>query len=431
MRFRILLGLLLLAVLLPFAPGRGLAAPADETRDDYHQLRRLTDVLGLIRSSYVEDVPIDHLIDGAIEGMLASLDPHSGYMPPEVFEEMQVDTLGEFGGLGIEVTMEDGVLTIVTPLEGTPAFRAGLQPGDQIVKIDDQLTKGMDIMEAVRLMRGEAGSSVHLTVARPGQEGLVEVSLVREIIKIHSVKARLLDNGVGYVRLAQFQEHTAEDLHAALGDLLREAEGPLTGLILDLRNNPGGLLEQAVAVADAFLTEGLIVYTEGRDPESVLKFSARDDGDEPECPLVVLINSGSASASEIVAGALHDHGRALLMGTRSFGKGSVQTIIPLEGGAGLRLTTARYYTPSGISIQARGIQPDVVVRPLVSVKQEETEPLREADLANHFDTPANGRNEKPAQSRLTEQDQKDYQLMRAYDLLRGLKLFSGRLLRAS
>ncbi|GAB4166496.1 MAG: S41 family peptidase [Geothermobacteraceae bacterium] len=407
------------------------AAPESPEQDDYHQIRRLTDVLGLIRKSYVEEVALDRLVDGAIEGMLASLDPHSGYMPPEMFEEMQIDTTGEFGGLGIEITMEDGLLTIVTPLEDTPAFRAGLQPGDQIVKIDDQVTKDMDIMEAVRLMRGEVGTSVRLTIAREGSESLIEVSLVREIIQIHSVKSRLLDAGVGYIRLAQFQERTAEDLYQALDALGAENGAPLSGLILDLRNNPGGLLDQAVAVADTFLKDGLIVYTEGRDPESVLRFSAADDGNEPDCPLVVLINSGSASASEIVAGALHDHGRALIMGTRSFGKGSVQTIIPLESGAGLRLTTARYYTPSGTSIQARGIEPDVVVRPLSATEKEESGHLREADLDNHFDTPENGTPREGEPSRLSAEDRADYQLMRAYDLLRGLKLFSGRIRKAS
>ncbi|TYO98746.1 carboxyl-terminal processing protease [Geothermobacter ehrlichii] len=418
--------LILTGILLVAAAGMAQAAAPDKAAGDeksaYEELRLFTDVLTIVRKSYVEQVDLSQLVHGAIEGMLATLDPHSGYMPPEMFEEMQIDTTGEFGGLGIEITMEDGVLTIVTPLEDTPASRAGLQPGDQIVRIEEKSTKNMNLMEAVRLMRGPAGTEISLAIAREGEERLLEVSLVREIIKIHSVKARLLDDGIGYVRIAQFQERTADDLRRALDDLVAETGGELDGLVLDLRNNPGGLLEQAVKVADAFLKEGLIVYTEGRDEESQMSFSAEADGTEPDCPLVVLINSGSASASEIVAGALRDHRRALILGTRSFGKGSVQTIIPLEDGSGLRLTTARYFTPNGTSIQARGIRPDIEVHSLKTTEEIGGEHLREADLENHFDAPEEGPS-RPASSRLSDEDRADYQLMRALDLLRGMQVF--------
>ncbi len=419
--------LVLAGMLLAAAVGATMAVAAEKSAADessaYEELRLFTDVLSIVRKSYVEPVDLSQLVHGAIEGMLATLDPHSGYMPPEMFEEMQIDTTGEFGGLGIEITMEDGVLTIVTPLEDTPASRAGLQPGDQIVRIEEKSTKNMNLMEAVRLMRGPAGTKISLTIAREGEERLLEVSLVREVIKIHSVKARLLDDGIGYVRIAQFQEHTADDLHRALDALAAEAGGEIDGLILDLRNNPGGLLEQAVKVADAFLNEGLIVYTEGRDEQSQMSFSAVDDGSEPDCPLVVLINSGSASASEIVAGALQDQHRALILGTRSFGKGSVQTIIPLEDGSGLRLTTARYFTPSGTSIQAKGIRPDIEVHPLKAEEELAGEHLREADLENHFDAPVEDRSHPASPSRLSDEDRRDYQLMRAFDLLRGMQVF--------
>lgn len=402
------------------------AAPA------YRELQLFTDVLTIVRRSYVEEVSFKELIYGAIDGMLASLDPHSGFMPPEVYKEMKVDTRGEFGGLGIEITLRDGLLTIVAPIEDTPADRAGLQSGDQILKIEDQFTKGLEIMEAVRLMRGAPGTEISISIMRDSFDRPRIFTLKREVIKIRSVKSRTLEPGYGYVRLAQFQEQTGSDLVRALKTLHEENPAGLSGLVLDLRNNPGGLLDQAVEVVDMFIREGLIVYTEGREADSQMQFSARPRGTEPDYPVVVLINGGSASAAEIVAGALQDHGRAVVMGTRSFGKGSVQTIIPLSDDSGLRLTTAKYYTPNGTSIQAKGIVPDIEVGP--GEVRESADPVhfREKDLKNHFDqepdktTPAPPPAETPGQNGSTDQEWRaDYPLLRALDLLKGWRIFKG------
>lgn len=402
-----------------------LAAAAE----DYQELQLFTDVLAIVRRSYVEEVPMKDLVYGAINGMLAALDPHSSFMPPDVYKEMKIDTRGEFGGLGIEITIRDGVLTIVSPIEDTPAFRAGLQAGDQILKIEDKLTKDMSIMDAVKLMRGPKGAPITITVMREGFEKPREYMLEREIIKIKSVKGKTLEEGYAYLRIAQFQERTGEDLLKVLQGLRDANQGQLKGLILDLRNNPGGLLEQAVSVSDAFLRQGLIVYTDGREEGSKMEFSAHDQGTEPDYPLVVLINGGSASASEIVAGALQDHGRAVVLGTQSFGKGSVQTILPLSDDSGLRLTTARYFTPRGTSIQAKGITPDIVVEQLELQASKASRTFREKDLKNHFETPPSpqGQAEPEAETQtLPDGDaQRDYQLMRALDLLKGLHLFEG------
>jgi carboxyl-terminal processing protease len=402
-------------------------ADADVT-SQYQDLQLFTDVLSIVRKDYVEEVPMKKLIYGAINGMLASLDPHSSFMPPEIYKEMKVDTRGEFGGLGIEITIRNGILTIVSPIEDTPAYRAGLKAGDQILKIENRFTKDMTIMDAVKMMRGPAGSKITITVMRGSYEKPKEFTLTREIIKIKSVKYRTLEDGFGYVRIVQFQERTADDLKAALKKLRAENGGKLKGLILDLRNNPGGLLEQAVQVSDTFLSHGLIVYTEGRQQSSQMRFSAHKAGTEPPYPMVVLINGGSASASEIVAGALHDHHRAILLGTQSFGKGSVQTIIPLSDNSGLRLTTAKYFTPNGTSIQARGITPDIVVHPVEVKEIKESEHFREKDLRHHFSTEPPL--EKPAHQvnqvhkfKLDQADRQDYQLMRGLDLLKGLQIF--------
>jgi carboxyl-terminal processing protease len=393
---------------------------------DYQELQLFTDVLTIVKRSYVEEVSMQDLIYGAIEGMLASLDPHSGFMPPEIYKEMKVDTRGEFGGLGIEISLRDDVLTVVSPIEDTPASRAGLQSGDHILKIDDQYTKGMEIMEAVQLMRGVPGTSVTLTIMREAFEKPQPFTLEREVIKVKSVKSKTLEDGFGYVRLTQFQERSAEDLGSALDKLREDNGGALHGLILDLRNNPGGLLDQAVDVADRFLSQGLIVYTQGRTDDAKMEFSAKRSGTEPEYPIVVLINGGSASASEIVAGALQDHGRAVIMGLQSFGKGSVQTIIPLSDESGLRLTTAKYYTPNGTSIQARGIVPDVEVLQSEIKEVKDFDHFREKDLKNHFDTEGNGdKAAKPETNQLDEESRNDFQLMRALDLLKGWKIFQG------
>ncbi len=421
----ILMALIVILMFSVISFGR-IQVPVAGAASDYEELQLFTDVLTIIRRSYVEEVPTKDLIYGAIDGMLASLDPHSGFMSPEIYKEMKVDTRGEFGGLGIEISLRDDVLTIVAPIEDTPASRAGLQSGDFILKIEDEYTKDMEIMEAVRLMRGEPGSEVTITIMRDAFDKPQPFILEREIIKVKSVKSRILEEGFGYARLTQFQEHSADDLGKALEALRRENDGALKGLVLDLRNNPGGLLDQAVDVTDLFIDSGLIVYTQGREDDAQMEFSASQGGTEPNYPIVVLINGGSASASEIVAGALQDHGRAVVMGTRSFGKGSVQTIIPLTDESGLRLTTAKYYTPNGTSIQAKGIVPDIEVLPSEVRAVDERNHFREKDLKNHFGTEGK-ESEPPADApvHLDEETSSDFQLMRALDLLKGWMIFQG------
>jgi carboxyl-terminal processing protease len=417
------LALVLLVGLVSF--GRS-EVPKAGAANDYQELQLFTDVLTIVKRSYVEEVPVKDLIYGAIEGMLASLDPHSSFMSPEIYKEMKVDTRGEFGGLGIEISLRDNLLTIVAPIEDTPASRAGLQAGDQILKIEDQYTKDMEIMAAVQLMRGAPGTKITITIMRSSFEKPQAFTLEREVIKVQSVKSKTLDKGFGYVRLVQFQERSSEDLAKALEKLREDNGGSLQGLVLDLRNNPGGLLDQAVDIADQFLSEGLIVYTKGREVDAQMKFSAKRSGTEPDYPMVVLINGGSASASEIVAGALQDHGRAVIMGVQSFGKGSVQTIIPLSDDSGLRLTTAKYYTPNGTSIQARGIVPDIEVLQSEIKEVQNIDHFREKDLKNHFDTEGKGENStKKDAGSVDEEVRKDFQLMRALDLLKGWRIFQG------
>ncbi len=423
-RFRRLLLSFILLICLAVPYGY-LSRPAAANQDpDYQTLELFTDVLSIIRKSYVEEVDFTELLYGAIRGMLVTLDPHSSFLTPEMYQEMKDDTHGEFGGLGIEITIKDGILTVVSPIEDTPAFKAGIKAGDQILKVADTPTKDIEIIEAVRLMRGAKGESISLTIWRPSFQKPQVFTIVRDIIQLQSVKSRLLDDGYGYVRLAQFQARTGGDLQEQLQLLKKNNGNELNGLILDLRNNPGGLLDQAVAVSDLFLTEGLIVYTEGREEGSQLRFNAQPQGTEPNYPLVVLINGGSASASEIVAGALHDRDRAVIIGERSFGKGSVQTVIPLGEETGLRLTTARYYTPNGISIQARGITPDILVPPMKVDNGNNGHQMREKDLQNHFQPLTNTQPEilEGTKSLFTDEDRQDYQLMRAFDLLKGLEI---------
>lgn len=409
---------------------------AEGKGSDYETIELFTDVMGIIKKSYVEEVDTKKLIYGAINGMLSSLDPHSSFMPPETYKEMKIDTRGAFGGLGIEISIKDGILTVISPIEDTPAFRAGIKAGDQILKIDEKFTKDLNINEAVKRMRGQKGTKVTLTIMREGFEKPKEFPLVRDIIQVKSVKFRLMDDGFGYVRIAQFQEKTDDDLARGLKTLREENKGELRGLILDMRNDPGGLLDQAVKVADHFVDEGkMIVYTEGREKDSKMQFTARKGGKESGYPIVVLINGGSASASEIVAGALQDHKRAIIMGTQSFGKGSVQTIIPLSDESGLRLTTARYYTPKGRSIQAKGITPDIVVEQLEMPKEKgekkEGMHLREKDLENHFENEdragdkggkGDDRKEKSPASKPEDNLKSDYQVTRAFDLLKGWEI---------
>ncbi|NIQ93887.1 MAG: S41 family peptidase [Desulfuromonadales bacterium] len=404
-------------------------ARADEASEApaYEEIELFTDILSIIRKNYVEEVPVKDLIYGAVNGMLSTLDPHSAFMPPEIYKERKIDTRGQFGGLGIEITIRDGILQVVSPIEDTPAFRAGIEAGDRILKIEDKFTKDMSIMDAVRIMRGKPGTQVTITIMRESFDKPRPFTLTREIIKIKSVKARILDDGYGYVRISQFQEQTAADLRAALDGLGDKSE-PLEGLVLDLRNNPGGLLDQAVEVADTFLSDGLIVYTKGRDEDSRMRFSAEAARTEPTYPMVVLINGGSASASEIVSGALQDHGRAIVMGTRSFGKGSVQTLIPMGDHSGLSLTTAHYFTPNGTSIQARGIMPDIVVRQAEFTETGAEPHFREADLENHLEAqsppkPESLQKEQDGEAALQKELRDDYQLMRALDLLKGYDVF--------
>ena len=394
--------------------------------NDYESIELFTDVLAIVKKSYVEEVDTKKLIYGAINGMLTALDPHSSFMPPETYKEMKIETKGTFGGLGIEISIKDGILTVISPIEDTPAFRAGVKAGDQILKIDDKFTKDLTIIDAVKRMRGEKGTKVTLTLMREGFERPKEFSLVRDIIQVKSVKFKNLDEGYGYIRIAQFQEKTSDDLHKALSSLNESNKGKMRGLVLDLRNDPGGLLDQAVKVSESFLEEGkLVVYTEGREKDAQMRFTSRKGDKQANYPIVVLINSGSASASEIVAGALQDHKRAVVMGVQSFGKGSVQTIIPLSDNSGLRLTTARYFTPSGRSIQAKGITPDIVVEKmeLAATEKKESMHLREKDLENHFES---DKKAQPAEKtdvlplyKTDEQVRNDYQILRALDLLKG------------
>lgn len=395
------------------------AAESDEL--PLEELRMFAEVFGRIKSSYVEPVSDRQLLEDAIRGMVSGLDPHSSYLVPEDFSTLQEHTSGRFGGLGIEVGMKDGMVHVISPIDDTPASRAGLQAGDLIIKIDDSPVQGMGLDEAVDLLRGEIGSSVRLSILRESKEAPFEVELERAEIKSTSVKSRLLADGYGYVRISQFQANTGEELSSAIAKVSEKE--PLKGLVLDLRNNPGGVLQAAVDVSDAFLNEGQIVYTEGRLERSELSFDAKPETDiDMSTPLIVLINGGSASASEIVAGALQDQKRAVIMGTQSFGKGSVQTILPLAGDRGVKITTARYFTPSGRSIQAQGIVPDVVVerRSLNDADTPAVELIRERDLAGHLE---NGDESKPIAEELSGED---FQLYQAYTLLKALSIVSNR-----
>jgi carboxyl-terminal processing protease len=388
------------------------------------ELRTFTEVYSKIKSDYVEDVNDKELLEDAIAGMLVGLDPHSSYLDPQGFKEVRIGTEGQFGGLGIEVTMENGFVKVVSPIEDTPAARAGLKPGDLIVRLDDKAIKGLTLSEAVKLMRGKPGSVITLTIVREGEAKPLKVDVTRAIIKIQSVKSRILEPGYGYLRITQFQANTTQNLKTALRKLETENEGKLKGMVLDLRNNPGGVLNAAVGVSDVFLSDGLIVYTEGRVSDSKLKFSATNSEAIKGAPLVVLVNGGSASASEIVAGALQDHGRAIIMGTKTFGKGSVQTIMPMSNGAALKLTTARYYTPSGKSIQATGIEPDIISEDVkvTKTKQDENR-LKEADLSGHLEGSDEGTSTDKKDTEKKSIDD-DFQLNEALTLLKGINIYT-------
>jgi len=417
----------------------GVLAERDEPKEalaplPLNELRSFTEVFSRIKSDYVEPVEDKKLLEDAVQGMLAGLDPHSAYLDADSFKDMRVETEGQFGGLGIEVTMENGFVKVVSPIEDTPAARAGVKPGDLIIRLDDKAVKGLTLTEAVRFMRGKPGSDITLTIVREGATKPLKITLTRAVIKIQSVKSRMLESGFGYVRVTQFQAGTDKGLAEALKKLETENKGTLRGMILDLRNNPGGVLNSAVGVSDAFLDKGLIVYTEGRVADSKMKLSATPGDLLSGAPMVVLINGGSASASEIVAGALQDHKRAVIMGTKSFGKGSVQTIIPVSNGAALKITTARYYTPSGRSIQASGIVPDIVTEEARITKSEAGDRLREADLARHLENGDEIAKPKEEPKKEDKKDDKkkdetgkpaveDYQLQEALNLLKGISFF--------
>lgn len=393
----------------------------------FEELRTFTEVFGRIKRDYVESVSDKKLLEGAIRGMLAELDPHSAYLEREQYKELKEGTTGQFGGLGIEVTMENGFVKVVSPIDDTPAQKAGMQAGDLVVRLDDKPVKGMTLVDAVKIMRGEPGSDIVLTVIREGEEAPLKIKITRAIIKVKSVKSKILEKGYGYLRVSSFQSRTGQNLIDAVTELEKENKGNLEGLVLDLRNNPGGVLNAAVEVSDAFLAKGLIVYTEGRIKNSEMRFNAAPDDVIDGAPIVVLINAGSASASEIVAGALQDHKRAIIMGEKSFGKGSVQTILPTSSGAAVKLTTARYYTPSGRSIQAEGIEPDIALArvKLESLGKSKFDPIKEADLSRHLE---NGNGKPKTQTDDKEDDEessldiRDYPLHEALTLLKGLSI---------
>lgn len=426
--------------------GQMVFAERDAVKPDLplEDLRTFSEIFGRIKSSYVEPVEDKQLIESAIRGMLSGLDPHSTYLDLDEFQDLREGTSGEFGGLGIEVSMEDGFVKVVAPIDDTPAAEAGIQPGDLIIRLDDTPVKGMSLNDAVDIMRGEPGSKLLLTIIREGANKPLKVELTRAIIKVQSVKQKMLEPGYGYVRITTFQSRTGASLREAISSLKEESGGKLNGLVLDLRNNPGGVLEAAIDVSDAFITKGMIVYTEGRIRDSDQKFHATPDDLLKGAPLIVLVNGGSASASEIVAGALQDQQRAIIIGSKTFGKGSVQTVMPLTNDTAVKMTTARYYTPAGRSIQAEGIVPDIEINGIrvASVEESEFTPLREQDLSHHLEN-GNGdeqtgtTEEKPeVQSEETVTDKpeqaaeeqplevRDYVLSQALNLLKGMTILN-------
>ncbi len=425
------------------AIGRGVLAEREATSVQgslpLETIRTLSEVFGKIKENYVENVDDTELLENAIRGMLTGLDPHSTYLDAKAFEELRVGTSGEFGGLGIVVGMEDGFVKVISPIDDTPAERAGVKSGDLIIRLDDKPVKGMGLDDAVKLMRGKPGSEIELTIAREGIDKPLKINIERDVIRVKSVKHKPLEPGYGYVRISQFQERTGEDLRKAISELKKENGGKLKGLILDLRNNPGGLLDSAISVSDTFLKKGVIVSVEGRTASNRIVRQAKPDDYIDGVPMVVLVNGGSASASEIVAGALQDNKRAVIMGFQTFGKGSVQTVVPLGDTRAIKLTTARYYTPSKRSIQAEGIKPDIELDHLKIAALEDRgfKQLKEADLSGHLEND-NGKHgiktekKKDAKKDAGDKDRegslasKDYPVYEALNLLKGLHLLSAK-----
>lgn len=403
---------------------------ADKISVPFDEIRTFADIFARVKKDYVEEIDDKKLMDNAIRGMLSGLDPHSSYLDKEEYLDLHEGTTGEFGGLGIEVGVEDGFVKVIAPIDDTPADRAGVKAGDVIIRLDDKSVKGIGLDEAIKMMRGKPGEPITLTIVRDGEEKPLKITIIRDTIQIKSVKSRMLEPGYMYLRITQFQSHTAELLREAIGKLKEENKDEVKGVVLDLRNNPGGVLNGAVSVSDAFLEEGLIVYTEGRGADSASRFHAKPGDMIDGVPMVVLVNGGSASASEIVAGALQDQGRAIILGEKTFGKGSVQTILPMSNGEAIKLTTARYFTPSGRSIQAKGIVPDIETSNLSLEKtgEENLAQIKESQLSRHLE---NGNTEK-AQDKLSETGkkktqslaEKDYPLFEALNLLKSLTIIN-------
>ncbi|WP_022671174.1 S41 family peptidase [Hippea alviniae] len=395
-----------------------VAVPTFAKESEYEKLKIFAKVMAIIEHDYVDNVSQTKLINDAIKGMVSSLDPHSSYMTKDEYKELKITTTGKFGGLGMVVTMKDGILTVVSPIEDTPAFKAGIKAGDKIIKINGESTFGMTLEQCVKLLRGKPGTKVTITIIREGKQKPFDVTITRAIIHVKSVKYKKYGD-IGYVRITQFQDGTTSELKKALKKL-----GKIKGLVIDLRNDPGGLLREAIGVCDLFIKKGVIVSIRGRNKSDSRYFYAHDDGNEPNYPIVVLINSGTASAAEIVSGCLKDHKRAIIMGVRSFGKGSVQSIIPLGDGSALRLTTAKYYTPSGKSIQAVGIEPDIVVHQAKIIEEESNFTIRESNLLHHLNNPTGQKVKK--ETDLQKELKDDYQLLRAIELIKAEDIICSR-----
>ena len=423
---------LLFMILLVFITSKLTLANTEEEKDvdvlPLNEIRTFAEIFSKIKNDYVENINDKKLLENAIRGMLRGLDPHSAYLDKEAYKELQEGTSGKFGGLGIEVGYEDGFVKVISPIDDTPAQRAGVKAGDLIIKLDGKSVKGISIMEAVKMMRGKPGSEIVLTILREGEEKPFNLPVVRDVITVKNIKSETIEPGLMYIRISNFQIHTVDDMRKSLKKLKNENTDNLKGLVLDLRNNPGGLLNAAVGVSDLFLNNGLIVYTEGRIKDSKLKFTAKPTEVFKNIPIIVLVNGGSASASEIVAGALQDHKRAIIMGERTFGKGSVQTILPMSDETALKLTTARYYTPSGRSIQASGIEPDMIVKNIqfniTNSNNMNNGLIKEADLSGHLDNEIAENNidiDKKAESN-SSLVENDYQLYEAINVLKGLSI---------